>query len=229
MIDISILQKNVLFKGLTVNEIKTIIDAGGYSLRQYPKGSTLAVEGEPCDHMGIIIGGVIEVQSTFASGKVIIINHLQPSETYGEAVLFSSTACFPATLYCPAACEIVIIQRSQLRVTLHTNHIIMENFLGLLSDRLLAINRRIKLLSLETLRKRVAAYLLEESKNQKKILSFNTGVSREQMSRLLNVQRPSLSRELSLMQEEGLLRYNKDYFELVDIDALIEIVTESMS
>ncbi len=226
MNDIGLFVNNPLFQGLTGEEVIAALSNENYYQRRYAKDSYIANEGDRCDHLGIIAAGLVEVQAEYASGKTITIHRLQPSDTYGEAVIFSTESRFPATLYCPTECQILVLDKHQLHTMLHANDKIMENFLGLLSDRLLTINRRIKILSMETLRQRIAAYLLEENKRQRRS-SFDLGVNREQMARLLNVQRPSLSRELGILKEEGLIDFTKDHFSILSVSKLAEIVTES--
>jgi CRP-like cAMP-binding protein len=226
MTNIALLVDNPLFAGLTIQEITAVFGNENYYLRRYAKGSYIVHEGDKCDHLGIIVTGLVEVQAEYASGKTITIHRLQPSDTYGEAVIFSTESRFPATLFCPTECQTIVLEKGQLYTMLHTHDKIMENFLGLLSDRLLTINRRIKILSMETLRQRIAAYLLEENKRQHQN-TFNLGVNREQMSRLLNVQRPSLSRELGMMKDEGLIDFTKNHFRIIDPIKLAEIVTEA--
>jgi len=81
------------------------------------------------------------------------------------------------------------------------------------------MNRKIKNLSLDTIRKRVANFLLMQYKQSGKKM-FQTGMSRKAMSDLMGIQRPSLSRELIKMKEDGLIDYDGDTFKIVDLEAL---------
>ena len=54
-------------------------------------------------------------------------------------------------------------------------------------------------------------YLLDEAKGS---ATFSLGISRENMADCLCVNRSALSRELSLMQEEGLITFQKNQFHL---------------
>ena len=50
-------------------------------------------------------------------------------------------------------------------------------------------------------------------------------LSRLKMSEHLGIQRPSLSRELSRMREEGIIEFDKEFIVLKDLEALNNLLT----
>jgi hypothetical protein len=74
-------------------------------------------------------------------------------------------------------------------------------------------------LSLDTTRKKIANLLLKEYKKTNS-LNIILPYSKEKMAKLLNVTRPSLSRELTNMKDEGLIDYYKNKFTILDLGAL---------
>ena len=76
---------------------------------------------------------------------------------------------------------------------------------------------------LKSLRAKVCAYLLNESERAGS-LTFSIPFSRVQLTDYLNCDRSALSRELSLMQKDGLLDTFKSSFKLLDPDALKQMV-----
>src|SRR5699024_8461017 len=95
----------------------------------------------------------------------------------------------------------------------------LGNFMTILSDRILMLNSKIKILSYETIRKKIANFLLDEYKKQNNnFLEFSYG--RKKMAEVLNVPRPSLSRELAKMRDEGIIDFDKNVIKIVDIKLL---------
>ena len=86
-----------------------------------------------------------------------------------------------------------------------------------------AANRRVDLLVLKSLRAKVCAYLLGEAEQQGS-LTFSIPYSRIQLADYLNCDRSALSRELSLMQRDGLLDTYRSSFKLLQPDALRQMV-----
>lgn len=96
---------------------------------------------------------------------------------------------------------------------------IINNFVGVLSNRILMLNERITTLSYDTIRKKIIDILLFEYKKQH---SFNIILpySRKKMAEILNIPRPSLSRELSNMKEEKLIDFYRNRFKILDLESL---------
>ena len=79
------------------------------------------------------------------------------------------------------------------------------------------------LLVLKSLRAKVCAYLLSEAEQQGS-LTFSIPFARIQLADYLNCDRSALSRELSLMQRDGLLDTYRSSFKLLQPDALRQMV-----
>jgi CRP-like cAMP-binding protein len=98
----------------------------------------------------------------------------------------------------------------------------MENFLELLSDRLLMLNKKLKMLTMENIRQKIVNFLSDEYKKQKS-LNIKVPLSRLEMAEHMGIQRPSLSRELSKMREEGIIEFDKEYIVVKDLATLDSI------
>ena len=81
------------------------------------------------------------------------------------------------------------------------------------------LNTKIQVLNSGSLRQRIVRYITncEEVDNVVKMT-----LTREEMADFLNTTRPSLSRELSNMQKEGLIEINGKHIILLDEEALAD-------
>ena len=81
------------------------------------------------------------------------------------------------------------------------------NFLSIASKKSTDLRNRLKLLSHKSIEERILFYLDSEKKrlNTKKIPIK----SKESLAQLLNIPRPSLSRELIKLKEKGIIEYNR--------------------
>ena len=84
---ISSLLKCVLFKNMKEDEIKKTIQHIPYSINGFSSGDIIAIEGDSCDRLGIILEGNIEIHKSFASGKNVTINHFESGNIFGEALV----------------------------------------------------------------------------------------------------------------------------------------------
>lgn len=219
------LTKCILFRNLKEEQIGFLIRAVKYQLETYGRGQTIAIEGDACDRIGVVIDGKIELQNICPSGKIMTLTQLESGMVFGEAILFSGTHAYPITITAATKSEILFFKKEDVVHMLTHHPLVLENYLSLLSNRLFMLNSKLKTLSLETLRQKLTDYVLKEYKKQKK-LTLDIKMSRKEMAEHLSVQRPSLSREMINMQEEGLIQFDKHSITIVDLEALEDILFE---
>jgi len=214
-----ILKQCILFKDMNYKDIDNFLKVSNFVIKKYLKGNLVVLEDSKCEELGILLKGLLEVQSLYPSGKSLTLNRLKPVEIFGEVILFSKSKKFPSTIKAIEDSEIVFIKKSDLINCLTNCHRFMENFLELLSDRLLMLNRKIKMLTRENIRQKIGDFLREEYKKQKSHI-IKVPLSRQEMAEHMGIQRPSLSRELSRMREEGIIEFDKEFIVVKDLVAL---------
>jgi CRP-like cAMP-binding protein len=205
------------------------------SIRLIWKGEVIANEGDPCSGIGIIIDGQIALQKYASSGDFATIELLSAGDMFGEYLIFGTRKVYPTTIEAVTNSKIIFMSREMLVTILQQDPTIMHNFLTVLSDRVLAQNRRIALLSQKSLRQKISHYLLEllrELREQEaadpspplrtvvSTQAVELPVSKEVVARLLAMPRPSFSRELIAMERDGLIRVSGRVIWLLDIDGL---------
>lgn len=217
--NINSLSKCVLFKSMKNDDILKLLDAIKYTIISYEKDEIIAVEDTNCTSIGIILEGNIEVHKPFISGKIVTINNFKVGNIFGEALVFTDRHTYPATILSSDSSKIMYLKRKDILNIMSLNPQIIDNFMGVLSNRILMLNDRITNLSYNSLRKKIINILLLEYRRQKSstiILDYN----RKKMAQILNIPRPSLSRELVNMKKEGLIDFYKSKFEIIDLEAL---------
>lgn len=68
------------------------------------------------------------------------------------------------------------------------------------------------------------AKLIYEKYVEQDTLNVRLGINRNEMAEYLNVSRPSMSREMIRMREEGIFDFWKDHIDIKNLEALVEIV-----
>lgn len=215
------LSKCILFKDIEEVKIEEILNSMTYNISTYEKDSIIAIEGDDCNSLGIILEGNIEIHKSFPSGKVVTINHFSAGNIFGEALVFSGTHVYPATILSSSTSKIMYLKRDTITKLMTIDERIINNFMGVLSNRILMLNDRISNLSLDTLRKKISNIILKQYKKQKS-LKIILPYSRKKMAQLLNIPRPSLSRELINMQDEELINFNKNNITILNLKKIEE-------
>ena len=215
------LKRCILFKDMKYEDLSNFLNMSNYTIKKYPKGNVVVIEGSKCKELGILLDGLLEAQALHLSGKLLTLTRLKPMEIFGEAILFSKVNKFPATIEAVKDSKIMFIKKENLINCLTNCYKFMENFLELLSNKLLILNKKVKMLSLENIRKKIENFLMEEYKKQKSNI-IKVSLSRKEMAEHMGIQRPSLSRELIKMRKEGIIEFDKKVIIIKDIGALSE-------
>jgi CRP-like cAMP-binding protein len=214
------LKKCRLFSGIDEDEINNYSSQLNFKAFSYAKNEILAIEGDKCSSLGIVLDGTIEVQKHHPSGKIISLTRLQCGDVFAEAIVFSDRSQFPNTLTSVENSEILYITKQNIIKLCSSNSIIFSNMLAILSNKILMLNFKIKELSLDNLRAKICFYLYEEYKKQNS-LSITLPMDRNALAQSLGIQRPSLSRELSNMKNDGIIDFNKNVVEIKDLNSII--------
>lgn len=216
------LKRCILFKDMKYEDLSNFLNMSNYTIKKYPKGNMVVIEGGNFEELGILLEGLLEVQTLYPSGKLLTFAQLKPVETFGEAIIFSKMNKFPATIVAIKDSKIMFINKEDLISCLTNCHKFMENFLKLLSNKLLMLNKKVKMLSLESIRKKIGNFLREEYKKQGSNI-IEVSLSRKEIAEHMGIQRPSLSRELIKMRKEGIIEFDKKVIIIKDMRALSKL------
>ena len=182
------------------------------------------VAGEPSRRVGVVLQGELEAWRPAPGGARVPMARVEPGGVFGD-VLGGSSLASPVTVLAASPCEVLLIPYEKLLQSdgSPAHQQVLQNLVRTISDKYFLLSRRVDLLVLKSLRAKVCAYLLNESERAGS-LTFSIPFSRVQLADYLNCDRSALSRELSLMQKDGLLDTFKSSFKLLDPDALKQMV-----
>lgn len=208
-----------LFRGIARPRLEALLQPAAVRVRSYEKDQLIALEDEACNAVGIVLSGSIRVQKIYASGKLITIDTLGIGNSFGEAIIFSDQHTYPATLQAAEDAGVAYLSREQVTRLCADSPDFLNNFMRLLSNKILMLNRKIKGLSYQTLRQKVVHFILEESRRQASQVIALPG-SKNAIADTLGVPRPSLSRELIAMRDDGLIDFDRKTIQVLDAGRL---------
>ena len=211
-----LLQSTSLFAGLEAEALRVLLGEVGAVLRTYSRGETLVLAGQSNRRVGVVLSGAIEAR--------LPISQMGPGGVFGD-VLGGSSLSSPVTVMASAPCEVLLVPYEKLLLpgADPARQRVLQNLVRTISDKYFLLSRRVDLLLLKSLRAKVCAYLLSEAEVHHS-LTFTIPYSRIQLADYLNCDRSALSRELSLMQRDGLLETYKSSFKLLEPDTLRHMV-----
>ena len=196
---------NALFSKVTESELEELLKHLNYSIEKYDKGTVIAQEDDNCSAIGLVLEGRVNIEKIYPSGKGIVMKKLSCGDVFGEALIFSKTTTYPATVMADSNCAVGYLNKAELIKLFSLNDTILENFMMLLSDKVVMLNNKIKSISLKNVRQKVVDYILQEYIVQKQLV-ISLKMNKEEIASFIGIPRPSLSRELSKLRDEEIIK-----------------------
>ena len=196
-----------------------------YKIVNFNKNEIIALENSPCEKIGLVLDGHIDIKRILTSNTVIHVSSLDSGNLFGEIIAFSDTNTYPATVISSSNSSIMFIDKDDF-IQFCTNHPeFLKIFLNDLTNKIITLNKSITGLSLTSIRQKISNFLLNEYKIQSSNF-IKLNMTKQKLSEILGIPRPSLSRELINMKDLGILDYSKDFIKILDKNALENILME---
>ncbi|MFT3983034.1 MAG: Crp/Fnr family transcriptional regulator [Lachnospiraceae bacterium] len=220
------LKSSPLFYGLTEDEISDCLQCSKSNIVSYEKEEMVFFQKDVPTHLMVLIEGTVVICSDTAAGRRSIVATFDRSgELFGEVFVFLERKEYDHYAQAVTSAKVLWMPKEFL---FHTcgescgHHArLISNMLTILAQKAYFLNQKVQILSCATLRQKIVKVLLRNSQADGRVaLSMN----REELADFLNTARPSLSRELMNMQEDGLIQVKKRDIYIVDYEELQNIL-----
>ncbi|MBR0576696.1 Crp/Fnr family transcriptional regulator [Proteiniclasticum sp. BAD-10] len=213
-IPMSQLRKNALFQQMTEEEIRELVDLSSCTLEVYEKDTLVVQENDPCSTLGVVLEGKLHIQQYDRSGDALTINVFRHGDCFGAPLLFTPHPLYPFTLLTLTPSTVLFIPFEQLTRMLRENPTFNHNYLAFLSRHILVLKNKIKILSHNDVRSRLMIYLSREM-DLAESPRFTLRHKKTEIAEIIKVARPSVSRELTNMERDGLLELRGQQVEIL--------------
>lgn len=208
------LSNTQMFRGLGEEEITSLLGCLNAGKRSYKKGEIILSEGSVTENVGIVLSGMAMITCSDIWGNASLLGEVSPGSVFAEVY-----ACIPGQpmLVTVAAVEdtSVLFMNVGRVLTACTNACpfharLAQNLLTICAHKSLRLSQRIQHTSSKSIRGRLMSYFSECAKRSGSN-SFFIPYNRQQLADYLNVDRSTMCNELSKMQREGVIEYEKNY------------------
>ncbi len=193
-----------LFKNIDREKLREFLEAEGAFVKKYNRDEFIFFEGDEPKYLYILQSGEVQVERSFSNGRQIIVNRFVKRGTvFAEVYVYLNDRPFDYSCVTTKGAEVLHLPRDVLNSTKGpVAQALAWNMLTILSEKAFFLNQKLIIQSATSLRQKIGIYLLSLGKEQD---HFELPLNREEWAAYLGVTRPSLSRELMKMQEEGIL------------------------
>ena len=208
-----------LFSGIKEEEILSLLSCLSANVKQYKKEEQIIRSGDKTHYAYLVLSGTILILQEDFWGNRNILSNFEAGSLFAETF-----ACLPNTLIevsviakqdCTIMCLDVTKLLSVCQSVCYYHTQIIKNFLSNIAAKNLLLTKKLEHLSKHTIHDRVLSYLSSESiRNHSD--TFKIPYNRQQLADFLCVDRSALSNELSKLQAEGIIEYQKNHFILMN-------------
>ena len=207
-----------LFEGMDNESIVNLLQCLGARNKTYTKDEPIVLEGSAADFVGVVVEGKLQIIKEELEGSLTLIDEVTPGEMFGEVFACASVKEMPVSVYAAEKSSVMLLDFKRLLTTcsnacpFHSK--VIQNLLQIVSEKALALNKRIEIMSKRSIRDKLICYLTMEYERTRK-LQFAIPFNRQQLADYLCVERSALSAEMSRMKKEGIIDYRKNEFWLL--------------
>jgi CRP-like cAMP-binding protein len=212
-----VLKHSPLFHHISLSEFETMHSCIGARVQRFSKNEIILLTGNRVDFIGIVLSGSVKILNETADGDVSIDAILFPPEMFAESLACAEITHSPVTVIAAEDCEVMffdytrVIRSCSSACSFHSR--LVENMLLIMAKKNLMQKEKIAILSSHSLRERLLIFL-ELQRKRCGSSRFEIPYNREELADYLCVNRSTMSSELSKMRDEGLIKFEKNRFEL---------------
>lgn len=194
--DLNELKNSDFFKGLSEDDIATLLFSSPGALRKYKEGDYVARQGEVCDKIAIMTKGSVCSYMINEYGKELILGNIDSPNLLGYTYLFATENRFDVNIIAKSSCEMYFIEKERLVALMHEKPVFMQSYIRGMADRGMIVYKRLYDLNLHSLKQRLL-----------KFYESNTEIPNQtELAKRFGVTRPSLSRALAELKRDGLIK-----------------------
>lgn len=227
----SVLKNCPLFRHISDTDFAHILPCLTIQVKKYKSDDFIFLLGDQVDSIGIVLEGTLEIIKENLIGNRHIIASLGPSNMFGEGIVCTKERISPVSVLTKTEATVMLIPYQKVITSCEKTcsfHIqLIHNMMLLLGEKNYVLNHKIDLLMIKGMKEKLATFLLYEAK-RKGSNRFDIDFNRNELAEYLNVSRPSMSRELAAMKENGIIDYHMNSFHILSIEKLKECIDEGL-
>ena len=196
-----------LFANMHTSEIEDLVHRCVSDVKEFAKGEYIVRQGTPIQFLYLLVAGSVRTAMLTQDDNVLEIDTLTPITPLAPAFIFANQNIFPVDVVALEPTVLFLIPKSTLQQEMMQNAKLFQNFLRINSNMIVFLSRKVQMLSIRSLRMKLAIYFLENTSEEQ--TSFHLHRTQSQLAEYFGVQRPSLSRTLGAMITDGAISLDR--------------------
>ncbi len=208
-----------LFKNMSQADHDQFLDRNVKEVLTYKKGETIAMQGDQISSVMLLVQGSVRTEMITMEGNILDIDIMEAVIPLAPSFIYGEKNQYPFDVIAVEPCIFLKISKEAWLDEMANNKQMLTNFLTMNADLTLYLTNKLQMISLKSLRKKLATFFLEKTTIEND--SFNLKRSRTQLAEFFGVQRQSLARSLKEMEDEGMIKLDGRNVKIIDRNKLI--------
>lgn len=213
-----LLYETALFKDISLNIKKTLLDKLDYTVYSIKKGDIIARQNSECRNLYVLLEGQLEVDIIDALGNDVFIEYIVAPRAFATPHLFKKDTTLPATFTVLEDGVLFMATKDSVFKLISENPDLLKSFLSVSGNCNKCTVLRLRALSYKHVRSRFIAYLFEQKTEDSNVVEIEH--NQVQLAGYLCVTRPALTKEINKMMKEGLISMKGKVVHLLDVPQL---------
>lgn len=204
-----ILTQSEVFRGIEGDKLLRILNAMGARVVEYAKGEIIYRYGDEVRETALVLEGTVAVEAEDAEGEDINLNMLHKGDEFGAFLVVSGNMRSLMHIYAGTRCAVLMFDLRALAMggdRSPETWRLVNNLLVSFARRCVDLYQKVQIFGKKRIRARIKLYLMSlDFAGDEVVLPLN----RTALAAYLGVDRTALARELSRMQQEGIIAVDK--------------------
>jgi CRP-like cAMP-binding protein len=214
------LKKILYFQGFSFEELNLIKPL--VFEKKYERGDIIIYEGEKAAAIYLVFSGAVKIFKTSVEGKEQILSIARPGDSFNEVPVFDD-GFNPASAQAMGEVIIYELGKNELKALIQNHPDIAVNMIKVLAGQIRRLVTLVEDLSFRTVIGRVAKILLEHAIEKE---GAGPRLTQQEMAAMAGSAREVVGRSLKALEEDGLIKLNRQKISITDKKALREMVEE---
>ena len=235
------LKRSPLFSNFSDDEVNAVFDIVKARIVKYARGAIVMQVGAKSDEVGVVLQGNLIKYITKKSGARLSEGTLSEGgifcdhEAYAGVPMRYSVATVNDV-------QVLFIKKDSIVDLTGTGDAahkkLINNLVGYMASEVLRMKADTSYLIIKSMRLKLAKLILEkyeimqanaqDGDKTATPMEVDLGMDRNGMAEYLNVSRPSMSREMIRMRDEGIIDFWKGKIKIISLEKLQEIVAKQL-
>jgi CRP-like cAMP-binding protein len=209
------IKNSPIFLGISEEELKEMLSCFNARVKTYENGEMIIRQGDVVKNIYLVLDGNVNIEKDSYWGRRIIVSQLGINENIALAFVASKNVESSIDAVAIGKTKLLVLTYEKCTTMCHnvcTKHkLLIKNLFEILSKENIELLQKIENISQKTIREKLLTYLSNEAYKAKSNV-FEIKFNRQDLADYLNIDRSAMSFELSKMQKDGIIKYNKNKF-----------------